>query len=144
MQEGALIRGGMWSLMDLNALRFLSTSCALCCSSCGGSIGSKFKLTLGSISCGILILTGAGYQAGRAGLGRANSGLGQNWARQKLVRIFRAKILAAQPALKIGLAGPNSVLKAKKLGHVGPGWAIPGRAILGRAKFGPIFFGPTI
>ena len=50
----------MWSLMDLNALRFLSTPYRLNYSSCGGSIGSEFRLTLESVSCdsyGILILT---------------------------------------------------------------------------------------
>ena len=90
-------------------------------------------LTLGSISCGILILTRAGNRAGRAGLGRANSGLGQNRARPKFVRIFWAKILAAQPALNIGLAGPNSLLKAKKI------WAC--RAGLGHTEQGQIWQG---
>ena len=62
------------------------------------------------------------------GRGRANSGLGQNRAGPKLARIFWAKILAAQPALKTKLIGLNSLLKAKKirvdqagLGHIGPG-----------------------
>ena len=61
-------------------------------------------------------------------LGRANSGLGQNRVGPKLARIFRANILVAQPALKIGLVGPNSLLKVKKIwtdragsGHTGPG-----------------------
>ena len=70
-----------------------------------------------------------GNRAGRAGLGRANSGPGQNRAGPKLARFFRAKILTAQPALKIGPVGPNSHFKAKKnsggpghtgLGHTGP------------------------
>ena len=54
---------------------------------------------------------------GRAGnqAGRANSGLGQNRAGPKLARFFRAKILVAQPVLKIGLVKPNSLLKAKKI-----------------------------
>ena len=47
----------MWSLMDLNALGFLSTPCRLYCSSSGGSIGFKFKLNLESGSCEILTLT---------------------------------------------------------------------------------------
>ena len=80
----------------------------------------------------ILIFRG-GNREGRAGLGRANSGPGQNWAGQKLARFFRAKILTAQPALKTGPVGPNSLFKAKKiqtgraepghtgLGHTGPG-----------------------
>ena len=72
-----------------------------------------------------------GNQAGRAGLGRANSGSGQNRAGPKLARFFRAKILTAQPILKTGPIGPNSHFKAKKI-----------RA--GRAKFGPVFFGPKI
>ena len=80
---------------------------------------------------------------GRAELGRANSGPGQNRAGPKLARFFRAKILTAQPTLKTGLVGPNSLFKAKR-NSGGPGRAIPGRAILGRAKFGPIFFGPII
>ena len=72
---------------------------------------------------------------GRAG--QANGGLGQNRAGPKLARFFRAKILTAQPALKIGLVGSNSLLKAKKiragqagqdhtrLGHIGPGQIWP-------------------
>ena len=56
-----------------------------------------------------------GNRASRAGLGRANSGLGQNRARPKLAWFFRAKILVAQPALKTGLVGPNSLLKVKKI-----------------------------
>ena len=67
-------------------------------------------------------------RAGRAELSRANSGLGQNWAGPKLAWIGRAKILAAQPALKTRRAGPNGLLKAKKIwasrawpGHNGPG-----------------------
>ena len=75
---------------------------------------------------------------GRAGLGRANSGPGQNRTGPKLVRFFRAKILIAQPALKTGPVGPNRLFKAKKNSSE-PGWAIPGRA-----KFGPVFFGPII
>ena len=68
----------------------------------------------------------AGNRAGQAGLGRANSGLGQNRARPKLAQFFRAKILIAQPALKIGLVWPNSLLKEKKIradwvGNIGPG-----------------------
>ena len=56
-------------------------------------------------------------------MGRANSGLGQNRAGPKLAWIFWAKILAAQPALKTGLVGPNSLLKAKKIraGRAGSG-----------------------
>ena len=47
----------MWSLMNLNALRFLSTPYRLCCSSSGGSIGFKLRLNLEFDSCGILIFT---------------------------------------------------------------------------------------
>ena len=75
---------------------------------------------------------------GRAGLDRVNSGSGQNRAGPKLARFFQAKILIAQPALKTGPVGPNSLLKAKKK-SIGPG-----RAITGRAKFGPVFFRPII
>ena len=76
-----------------------------------------------------------GNRAGRAGLGRANTGPGQNRAGPKLARFFRAKILTAQPALKTGPVGPNSHFKAKKnsggpghtgLGHTGPGQIWPG------------------
>ena len=73
----------------------------------------------------------AGNRMGRAGLDQANGGLGEN----------QAKILTAQPALKIRLVGPNSLLKAKKIRM---GRAIPGLAIFGPAKFGPVFFGPII
>ena len=58
-------------------------------------------------------------------IGRA--GLDQQWAGPKS---GQAKILTAQPVLKTGLVGPNSLLKAKK-----------NRGGSGRAKFGPIFFG---
>ena len=51
----------------------------------------------------------------RVELDRANNGLSQNQIGPKLDRIFWAKILAAQPALKIGLVGPNSILKVKKI-----------------------------
>ena len=72
-----------------------------------------------------------GNRAGRAGLGWANSGPGQNRAGPKLAQFFRAKILIAQPALKTGPVGPNCLFKAKK---IRTGWA----------KFGPVFFGPII
>ena len=66
---------------------------------------------------------------GRAGLGWANTGPGQNRAGLKLVWFFRAKILTAQPALKTGPVGPNSHFKAKKNsggpGHIGPGQILP-------------------
>ena len=68
--------------------------------------------------------TRGGNRAGRAGLGRANSGPGQNRAGPKLARFFRVKILIAQPALKTGLVGPNSLFKAKK-NSGGPGRAGP-------------------
>ena len=66
-----------------------------------------------------------GNWAGRAGLGRANSGPGQNRAGPKLARFFRAKILTAQPALKTGPVEPNSLFKAKKVwaGRAGPNLA---------------------
>ena len=90
---------------------------------------------------GIGLIPRGGNRAGRAGLGRANTGPGQNRAGPKLARFFRAKILIAQPALKTGPVGPNSHFKEKKIraGRAIPGWAIPGRA-----KFGPVFFGPKI
>ena len=65
--------------------------------------------------CLKLVMVRADNRAGRAGLGLANSGLVQNRVRPKLARIFLAKILAAQLALKIGLVWPNSLLKAKKI-----------------------------
>ena len=94
-----------------------------------------------------------GNRAGRAGLGRANSGSSQNQAGPKLARFFRAKILTAQPALKTGPVGPNSHFKAKKiragwvgpghtgLGHTGPGQIWPGffRAKNLMAQLGPNF-----
>ena len=66
-----------------------------------------------------------GNRAGRTGLGRAYSGLGQNRAGPKLARFFRAKILTAQPALKTGPIGPNSLFKAKK--KIQAGWVGPGQ-----------------
>ena len=91
-----------------------------------------------------------GNRAGRVGLGRANSGPGQNRAGPKLARFFRVKILTAQPALKTGPVGPNSYFKAKKnsggpghtgLGHTGPGQIWPGffRAKNLMAQPGPNF-----
>ena len=62
------------------------------------------------------VLDRAGNQTNRAGLGLANSGLGQNRAGPKLARFFRVKILIAQPSLQIRLVEPNSLLKAKKIG----------------------------
>ena len=47
----------MWSLMDLNALRFLSIPYRLCCSSGGGSIRLKFRTNSESDSYGILTFT---------------------------------------------------------------------------------------
>ena len=64
----------------------------------------------------------AGNRLGRAELDRVNSGLDQNRAGSKLAQFFRAKILVAQPALKIGLVGSNSLFKVKKkFGRVGSG-----------------------
>ena len=74
----------------------------------------------------ILEITRGGNRVGRAGLGRANSGPGQNRAGLKLARFFRVKILTAQPALKTGSIGPNSIFKAKK--KFGAGRAGPYRA----------------
>ena len=75
-----------------------------------------------------MVRTRAGNRADRAGLGWANSGLGQNRTGPKLARFFWAKILIVHPALKTGLVGPNNLLKAKKIrtgwvgsGHTGPG-----------------------
>ena len=72
-----------------------------------------------------------GNRAGRAELGRANSGPGQNRARPKLARFFRAKILTSQPALKTGPVEPNSLFKVKKNsggpGHIGLGHTEPGQ-----------------
>ena len=63
MQEGALIPGGcMWSLMDLYALRFLSTGYRLCYSSSGSSIWSVFKFSPESGSCGKLTLTSLPFE----------------------------------------------------------------------------------
>ena len=73
-----------------------------------------------------LVIRG-GNRAGRAGLGWANSGSGQNRVGPKLAQFFRAKILTAQPAIKTGPVGPNSLFKAKK-NSGGPGWAEPYRA----------------
>ena len=87
---------------------------------------------------GVITFSGSPISRGGNRAGRANSGSGQNWAGPKLARFFRAKILTAQPALKTGSSGPNSIFKAKK-NSGGPGRAIPGWA-----KFGPIFFGPII
>ena len=81
-----------------------------------------------------LVIRG-GNRAGRAGLGWANSGSRQNRAGLKLAQFFRAKILTAQPALKTGPVGLNSLFKAKKnsggpghtgLGHAGPCQICPG------------------
>ena len=78
----------------------------------------------------------AGNRQGRAGLGRANNGLGQNLAGPKLARIFRAKILVTQPALKTGLVGPNSLLKAKKIraDRAGPILPPPVNAVFQKGK----------
>ena len=77
-----------------------------------------------------------GNRAGRAGLGRANSGPGQNRVGPKLARFFRATILTAQPALKTGPVGPKCLSKAKK-NSGGPGRAGPYRA-------GPYRAGPNL
>ena len=76
----------------------------------------------------------AGNRVGRVGLGWANNGLGQNWIGPKLAQIFRAKILAAIPALKTGQVRPNCLLKTKKIwadragsGHTGPSHIGPGQ-----------------
>ena len=68
---------------------------------------------------------------GRAGLGRAGP---------KLAWFFRAKILTAQPALKIRPVGPNSLFKAKKIqvGRAGPGHTGPGH--IGPGQIWPSFF----
>ena len=87
------------------------------------------------------MLIRAGNWAGRAGLGRANSGLGKNQAGPKLTRFFRAKILTAQPALKTGLVGLNSLLKAKK-NSAGPGHT--GSSHIGSGQIFQVYFGPII
>ena len=81
-----------------------------------------------------------GNRAGRAGLGLANSGPGQNRARPKLARFFWAKVLTAQPALKTGPVGPNSIFKAKKIraGRAGPGHT--GLGHTGSSQIWPVFF----
>ena len=88
----------------------------------------------------LLPLPRAGNRAGRAGLGRANSGLSQNKARPKLARIFRAKILAVQPVVKTGQVGPNSIFKTKKIraSRTGPGHTGPSHNGLG--QIWPDFF----
>ena len=75
---------------------------------------THFPFTVFPVILILLVIIRAGNQEGRAGLGRANSGLGQNRTGPKLIRIFRAKILVAQPTLKTRLVEPNSLLKAKK------------------------------
>ena len=55
-----------------------------------------------------------GNRTGRAGLGRANNEPDQNRAGLKLARFFPVKILIAQPVLKTGSVGLNSLFKAKK------------------------------
>ena len=81
-----------------------------------------------------------GNRAGRARLGRANSGQGQNRVGPKLVRFFRAKILTAQPALKTGPVGLNSLFKAKKIpaGRAGPSHT--GLSHTGPGQIWPDFF----
>ena len=85
----------------------------------------------------VCIPTGTSRGGNRAG--RANSGPGQNRARPKLARFFLAKILTAQPALKTGPIGPNSLFKGKKNlggpGRAGPYRAGPYRAGLNLAQF---------
>ena len=59
---------------------------------------------------------------GRTDLGWVGSIVGRikNQAGPKLARIFHAKILTIQLALKIGLVGPNNIFKAKKkIGRIG-------------------------
>ena len=77
-----------------------------------------------------------GNRAGRAGLGWANSGPGQNRAGPNLARFFRAKILTTQSALKIGPVGPNNLLKGKK---IRVGRAEPGHTGLGHTRLGQIW-----
>ena len=85
----------------------------------------------------IRIIDRGGNRAGQVGLGRGNSGPGQNRAGPKLAQFFKAQILTAQPALKTGLVWPNSLFKAKKnsagLGHTGPGH-------IGQGQTWPDFF----
>ena len=59
--------------------------------------------------------------------GRAGNRAGQRWAGPKLAKFFRAKILVAQLALKIGLVESNSLLKAKKI-RAEAYWARPNLA----------------
>ena len=70
---------------------------------------------------------------------------GQKWAGPKpgwaqIGPVFRAKILTAQPALKTGPVGPNSLFKAKKIraGQAGPGHTGPGH--IGLSQIWPDFF----
>ena len=94
-------------------------------------------LILFSLSASLVIRDG--NRAGRAGLGWTNSGPGQNRAGPKLARFFRAEILTAQPALKTGPVGPNSLFKAKKNsgepGQAGPYRVEPYRAGPNLAQF---------
>ena len=71
---------------------------------------------------------------------RIRAGNRADWAGPKLARFFRVKLLVAQPALKTGLVGPNSLLKAKKIrtgragsGHTGSGHIRP-------SQIWPVFF----
>ena len=75
----------------------------------------------------------------------AIGGAGPDWAGPtvgrvgpKLARFFRAKILTAQPALKIGPVGPNSLFKAKKK-KIRAGRAGPGHTGLGHTRPGQIW-----
>ena len=81
-----------------------------------------------SVQCRFMIVLYRGdNRVGRAGLGQANGGPSQNRAESKLARFFRAKILTAQPVLKTGSVGLNSLFKTKK-NSGGRGQAWPYRA----------------
>ena len=69
-------------------------------------------------------------RAGRAGLGQANSGLGQQWAgpkpsRAKIGLVFSGQNFSSLARPKTGLVRLNSLLKAKKIraGRAGPNLA---------------------
>ena len=85
-----------------------------------------------------------GNRADRVGLGRANTGLGQNRVGPKLAQFFRAKILVIHPTLKTGLIEPNSLLKAKKKKKISSGSSRVGPYRAGPGRVGPYWAEPNL